>query len=164
MTQLTENEAVTEFAASITPLLRPLATGKQILDACLDFYRDTRVIGTDDSMMLEFGIYQRLISKNLFYDSRRVIYDCEFSTEEYPELRIARQLFADRGDDDTCLSVNISFDIKLTDSVTKMSGMYEWWGLEKTSDQVSKFVNEPFVAELLSLTPDYGYACATEIG
>ena len=125
MPELTEEEAVTEFAKTVTPHLQPLGTAQQILDTCLKFYRDKRVVETEDSMMLEFGVYPRLISDDLFYDSRRVVHDCKFSTAEYPMIRIARQLFAGRGDDDTCLDVNISFDVQLPDSVATMSGVYE---------------------------------------
>ena len=159
MSAVSESEAVTLFAQQMTPFIASCpATARLVLDAFVGFYRDVRVQGAGDSMMLEWGASRPHLLDE-FTDLREV--SPQWDETEYQWVGLTRQIRSDQGDDDTALCVFLYFDKA---AGNEPSSNIEFEGVDELESQVGRFLKKSYVAQLLAAKPSRVTAFASEVG
>lgn len=144
-----EQDAIQQFADVMAPFVhKSAATGGDVIEACANFYRDVRIDGVVDSLMLEWGTSRPHLLDG--FTDLRESGSPRWDNEEYQWIGFTRQARTGKGDDDLALCLFLYFEKATGDDA---SGMIEFEGVDALDDNLKQFSSTPYVSQLLTTTP-----------
>lgn len=137
----------------------PSADAKMLIEDFVRSYREVRIPGTRDSLMLEWGSTQPLLLDG-FTDLRQSG-PPKWGNSEQRWIGLTRQIEAGREDDNTALCAFFYFGTATGD---EPSGTIEFAGVDSIDREMQRFYKTPFVADLLSKQAESVSVFVSEVG
>ena len=153
-------ECTRRFAVTFSQFLQTsTCTADDIFESFIEFYREVRTRGGDDTLMLEWGATKPLLIEE-FADLRQHG-DLEWGDNECEWFGMTRQVRSGREDDDTALCVYLYYETATNGSD---SGMLEINGVNSVEASTEKLRNNIYVSNLLSTKPTCTVVFASSVG
>ncbi|QDT33125.1 hypothetical protein [Thalassoglobus polymorphus] len=153
-----ENEVIGHWSAVIGKA-HPSADAKVLIEDFVHNYREVRIPGARDSLMLEWGSIRPLLLDG-FTDLRQHGRPM-WGNSEQRWIGVTRQIDSGREDDNTALCAFFYFGTATGD---EQSGTIEFVGVDTIDRELQRFYKAPFVADLLSKQAERISVFASEVG
>jgi hypothetical protein len=143
-----ETQAINQWS-EVVENANPSADARTLINGFVRHYREVRIHGAFDSLMLEWGSSRPMVLKG-FVDIRRGR-PPEWGEEKQRWIGVTRQINAGKDDDNTGLYAFFYFGPAACD---EPSGTIEIEGTVSLERELERFYKTPFVANLVSQTPE----------
>jgi len=172
MCEITQEEAVVKFSELMNPFLSSVVIPPALVETVINFYSNFRVMGAslencDDMLLLEWGVNRPFLISS-FTDFRFLAHNApNFSDRQLQWLGLTRQIFTPT---DECVEFDAGAIALCTylffEEKSGSEPASELWISypSELNDKLDEFLQNPFVANLVSSKPSLLNVFVTYIG